>query len=89
MSPGPRLPGPGLRDPGDPVPEASPCLYVVMAFPGNPIQRKNLHPVDKKNEVSQTNPKIYKMSSFRSQLDFKTRVKINFQIVLNVLSGIY
>ena len=26
MSPGPRFPGPGLRDPGDPVPDADPCF---------------------------------------------------------------
>ena len=25
MSPGPRFPGPGLRDPGGPVPDADPC----------------------------------------------------------------
>ena len=26
MSPGPRFPGPGLRDPGNPVPDPDPCV---------------------------------------------------------------
>ena len=33
-SPGPRFPGPGLRDPGDPVPDADPFLQMMI-----PIQR--------------------------------------------------
>ena len=31
MSPGPRFPGPGLRDPGDPVSDADPCRKLALS----------------------------------------------------------